>query len=169
MFVLKNFRQILKLNSLNLKINKRCESTDPKYFELKTPLFKEILTDELNHLFSVFKKNNFELRIAGGAVRDLLLDKKPYDIDLASNALPEQMIEIFEKEKIRVINLNGLKHGTVPVRINDKLNYEITTLRVELKKYGTDDEVEFKDDWHRDAIRRDLTVNALFLGYFFNL
>ena len=164
--MLKNFRQILKLNSLNLKINKRCESTDPKYFELKTPLFKEILTDELNHLFSVFKKNNFELRIAGGAVRDLLLDKKPYDIDLASNALPEQMIEMFKKENIKIISTFGLNHGNVAVRINDKVNYEITTLRVDVKTDGRHAKVEFINDWSIDALRRDFTVNALYLGSF---
>lgn len=92
-----------------------------KHYQLETPLFKKVLTDELKTLAEVFKKNNFELRIAGGAVRDLVMNILPHDIDLATNALPDQMIRIFDKENIRIINLNGLKHGTVPVRINDKV------------------------------------------------
>lgn len=49
------------------------------------------------------------------------MNKFPSDIDLATDALPNQMIEMFKKEKIRVLNLKGLKHGTVPIRINDKV------------------------------------------------
>ena len=45
-----------------------------------------------------------------------------------------------------------------------KSNFEITTLRVDVKTYGRHAEVEFTNDWHKDAIRRDLTVNSLFLG-----
>jgi tRNA nucleotidyltransferase (CCA-adding enzyme) len=95
-----------------------------KFYQLESPLFKSVLTDELLLLSNIFKKNNYELRIAGGAVRDLVMNILPHDVDLATNALPDQMIDIFEKEKIRIINLNGLKHGTVPVRINDKVNLD---------------------------------------------
>lgn len=40
------------------------------------PLFKSIFTNELNDLVKLFEKYNYEIRIAGGAVRDLLMDKK---------------------------------------------------------------------------------------------
>ena len=49
------------------------------------------------------------------------MDIEPNDIDLATNALPNQMLSLFEKEKIRIFNLNGLKHGTIAIRINDKV------------------------------------------------
>ena len=136
-----------------------------KVFDLENKsLFKEICTNEVDYLFKTFEKYNFELKIAGGAVRDLLLGVKPHDIDFATNALPEQMLQIFEKESIRIINLKGLKHGTVPIRVKDIVNFEITTLRIDVKTYGRHAEVEFTNDWHMDAIRRDLTVNSLFLG-----
>jgi tRNA nucleotidyltransferase (CCA-adding enzyme) len=90
-----------------------------KIYDLKTPLFKKVLTNELLYLSSLFEKNNFKLRIAGGPVRDLLLDIEPYDIDLATDALPEQMIQMFKKENVRIINLKGIKHGTLPIRINE--------------------------------------------------
>lgn len=92
-----------------------------KTYKIESELFKKILTEELSILSNVFKKNNFQLRIAGGAVRDLIMNILPHDIDLATDALPGQMIEMFNKANIRIINLNGLKHGTVPVRINDKV------------------------------------------------
>ena len=101
----------------------RCKSTSNlKHYQLETPLFKQVLTDELILLSNIFKKNNYELRIAGGAVRDLVMNILPHDVDLATNAMPEQMLEMFKQENIRIINNKGLKHGTVPVRINDKVN-----------------------------------------------
>jgi tRNA nucleotidyltransferase (CCA-adding enzyme) len=92
--------------------------------------FLKIITAELSELFQLFKKYNFEVRIAGGAVRDLIMCIMPKDIDLATNATPEQMKEMFAKENIRMLNRNGEKHGTITVRLNDKENFEITTLRI---------------------------------------
>ena len=80
---------------------------------LKTPEFKALLTPELLTLSAMFnkfvagvEKANFlpkllrhghELRIAGGAVRDLLGGKVPHDIDFATTATPDQMKEMFFK------------------------------------------------------------------------
>jgi len=100
-----------------------CSQSGCKYYQLETPLFTKILSKDLKYLSELFKKHDYELRIAGGAVRDLLMDIVPNDIDLATNAMPDQMLSLFEKEKIRIFNLNGLKHGTVAIRINDKVIY----------------------------------------------
>ena len=99
-------------------------SAKAKEFKIESPLFNAILTDELRTLFRVFEKNKFELKIAGGAVRDLLMEIKPADVDLATNAKPDEMLKMFDAENIRVLNLKGLKHGTVPVRINDKVCHQ---------------------------------------------
>lgn len=58
--------------------------------------------------------------------------------------------------------------GTVTCRINDKENFEVTTLRVDVVCDGRHAEVEFTTDWFKDASRRDLTVNAMFLGKYFS-
>ena len=167
MNLLNNFK-IFKLSSLaktNAHLFNYSNAAVPlKHFELKTSLFKEICSEEVKYLFDIFGKYNYELKMAGGAVRDLLLDIRPHDIDFATNALPEQMMEMFKTENIRIINLKGLKHGTLPIRIADKVNFEVTTLRIDVKTYGRHADVEFTNDWHKDAIRRDLTVNSLFLG-----
>lgn len=147
-------------------VTNRLQSTCPREYALNTDLFRKVvLTEDLKKLQKLFTKYEFELRIAGGAVRDLLMDIEPHDVDLATDALPEQMLDVFRKERIKIFNLNGIKHGTVTVRINERSSFEITTLRIDVKCYGRQAEVEFTSDWHADAIRRDLTFNALFLDF----
>jgi hypothetical protein len=75
-------------NLVRVLINSRYQSTSLKHYELKTPLFKNILTPELLKLSNLFSKHDFELRICGGAVRDLYMNIEPQDIDLATNAKP---------------------------------------------------------------------------------
>ncbi|GAB1603389.1 CCA tRNA nucleotidyltransferase 1, mitochondrial-like [Argonauta hians] len=132
---------------------------------INSPEFHSLFNPNLITLINLFKKYNYELRIAGGAVRDLLTGKKPEDIDFATTATPEQMKEVFTKENIRMINSNGELHGTITARINDSVNFEITTLRIDIKTDGRHAKVEFTQDWHLDANRRDLTINAMFLDF----
>lgn len=89
----------------------------------------------------------------------------PVDIDFATTATPKEMIEMFTKENVRMINANGEKHGTVTPRINDEENFEVTTLRIDVRTDGRHAEVEFTTDWLLDANRRDLTINSMFLGF----
>lgn len=138
---------------------------NPVVLKLDNDLFRSIFTDELNDLVKIFNTYNYEIRIAGGAVRDLLMDKKPADLDFATTATPVQMKEMFEKEQIRMINMNGEKHGTITARLNNKENFECTTLRIDVVTDGRHAEVEFTTDWLLDANRRDLTINAMFLGF----
>lgn len=133
--------------------------------KLDTPEFQALFTPELKTLIALFEKNNYEIRIAGGAVRDLLMGKQSHDIDFATTATPDQMKEMFELAGIRMINAKGEGHGTITARINDKENFEVTTLRIDVRTDGRHAEVEFTKDWKLDANRRDLTINAMFLGF----
>ncbi|VDN07833.1 unnamed protein product [Thelazia callipaeda] len=147
--------------------------------KIDTPQFRALFTPELNKLNDLFVKNKFQLRMAGGAVRDLLMGIKPVDVDFATNATPEEMkanvdrsisaekikCEMFTREEVRMLNKNGEEHGTVTCRIDDKENFEITTLRIDILCDGRRAEVEFTTDWQLDANRRDLTVNSLFLDF----
>lgn len=139
--------------------------TNPAFRKVATPEFKSIFTPELNDLVALFKKYDYELRIAGGAVRDILMGIPPKDIDLATTATPDQMKQMFEKEEVRMINANGEKHGTITPRINDKENFEVTTLRIDIRTDGRHAEVMYTTDWQLDANRRDLTINSMFLGF----
>ncbi|KAM3960552.1 CCA tRNA nucleotidyltransferase 1, mitochondrial [Aphomia sociella] len=138
---------------------------DPIVTKLDTPEFKSIFTQEVMDLKTLFDKYHYEIRVAGGAVRDLLMGQKPTDLDFATVATPQQMKEMFTTEKIRMINVNGEKHGTITPRINDKENFEVTTLRIDMVTDGRHAEVEFTTDWKLDANRRDLTINSMFLGF----
>lgn len=136
---------------------------DPVVVKLDSPEFRSVFTAELQTLASLFKKYDYELRIAGGAVRDILMGKQPKDLDFATDATPQQMKEMFTKEEIRMINDKGEKHGTITARINDMENFEITTLRIDVLTDGRHAQVEFTKDWKLDANRRDLTINSMFL------
>lgn len=138
---------------------------DPVIAKLNSPEFRSVFTPELQSLVDLFKKYNYELRIAGGAVRDILTGERPKDLDFATDATPQQMKEMFEKEEIRMINTKGEKHGTITARINDKENFEVTTLRIDNVTDGRHAEVEFTKDWKLDANRRDLTINSMFLDF----
>ena len=158
------------MNEKYLKVHTRKMDPNVKFREnpivikIENELFKSIFTEELTDMLAIFKKYNYEIRVAGGAVRDLLMDKKPTDLDFATTATPLQMKAMFEAEKIRMINMNGEKHGTITPRINNKENFEVTTLRIDVLTDGRHAEVEFTKDWLLDANRRDLTINAMFLG-----
>ena len=118
-----------------------------------------IVTPAIKYLDKVFKDNNFEIRIVGGAVRDIALNKAPKDIDFASDATPDEMIAMFDKEAIKYIP-TGLQHGTITAVVNGE-DFEITTLRADKETDGRHAEVEFVKSWEEDAKRRDLTYNAM--------
>nr|XP_045624573.1 CCA tRNA nucleotidyltransferase 1, mitochondrial-like [Procambarus clarkii] len=122
-----------------------------------------ILRPGVKKLANMFSDYGYELRIAGGAVRDLLVGIVPHDLDFATTATPEQMKSMFETEGVRMINATGEKHGTVTVRLEEE-NFECTTLRIDLVTDGRHAVVQFTQDWELDANRRDLTINAMFLG-----
>lgn len=132
--------------------------------KIDSPEYRSLLTPSLLKLAELFKAKQYELRMAGGAVRDLLMGIRPYDIDFATTATPEQVKQILTEANIRMINVNGEKHGTITARIDDKENFEVTTLRLDLVTDGRHAVVEYTKDWQLDASRRDLTINALFLG-----
>ncbi|XP_043933947.1 CCA tRNA nucleotidyltransferase 1, mitochondrial [Protopterus annectens] len=131
--------------------------------QLNTKEFQTVFTPGLKTIAELFEKEKFELRIAGGAVRDILNGKPPQDVDFATTATPDEMKHIFQTTGIRMINNKGEKHGTITARLHEQ-NFEITTLRVDVVTDGRHAEVEFTTDWHKDAERRDLTINSMFLG-----
>ncbi len=123
----------------------------------------KIIDNNLKLLGNVFKKNNHEIRVVGGAVRDIALGKDPKDIDLATDATPTEMQNILDKENIKH-KPTGIEHGTITAIIN-KQPYEITTLRADVETDGRRADVEFVKNWEEDAKRRDLTYNAMSMSF----
>lgn len=115
------------------------------------------ISNNVKYIISELYKNNFEAFIVGGSVRDFLLNKKPKDFDIATNALPQDIINIFEKTIP-----TGIKHGTITVLINNE-SFEITTYRIdgEYKDNRHPKEVIFVSNIEKDLSRRDFTINAM--------
>lgn len=106
---------------------------------------------------STLLAKGYQCFLVGGAIRDLLLKRPVKDYDLATNAQPEVVLQLFR----RVIP-TGLKHGTVTVLTTDH-QYEITTFRTEglYCDHRRPTTVSWTDDITLDLERRDFTINAL--------
>ena len=126
-----------------------------------------VITPELAKLNNIFNRGGYEIRVVGGAVRDLALDKEPKDIDLATDATPTEMQKMFDSAGVRHIP-TGIEHGTITAVINGE-EFEITTLRADVETDGRRAEVEFVKSWEEDAKRRDLTYNAMSMDFEGNL
>ena len=120
--------------------------------------FNNKFKDAIN-ILKTFNKNGFEAYFVGGCVRDFLLDKNFSDIDITTNALPEQVKNIFRKS----ID-TGIQHGTVTILVNCE-SYEVTTFRKEDEyvNHRAPDKVEFVSNLKEDLDRRDFTINAMAL------
>ena len=134
-----------------------------EFEKINTTAFKELMTPELKKLGTVFNKAGHEIRLVGGVVRDLALKKFPKDVDLATDANPNDVVELLDKNNIKN-KPTGIEHGTITAIIN-KTPYEITTLRADKETDGRRAKVQFVKDWKQDAERRDLTYNAMSLDF----
>jgi poly(A) polymerase len=100
-----------------------------------------------------------EARVVGGAVRNALLKIPTGDIDIATTALPDEVVRRARAAGIKCVP-TGIEHGTVTLVV-DAQPFEVTTLREDTETYGRKAKVAFGRDWIRDAERRDFTINGL--------
>ena len=100
-----------------------------------------------------------EARVIGGAVRNALLGLAVADIDIATTALPDEVIRRAAAEGIKSVPTD-IEHGTVTL-VLDSHPFEVTTLREDTETFGRKAKVAFGRDWARDAERRDFTINGL--------
>src|SRR6201747_486299 len=100
-----------------------------------------------------------EARVVGGAVRNALLKIPTGDIDIATTAVPTEVIRRAKTAGIKSVP-TGIEHGTVTLVV-DGQPFEITTLREDTETFGRKAKVAFGRDWERDAQRRDFTINGL--------
>jgi tRNA nucleotidyltransferase (CCA-adding enzyme) len=100
----------------------------------------------------------FEAWCVGGAIRDALLGGHPLDWDLATQAHPEQVRDIFGRKRTIPV---GIEFGTVSVLDDAGIAHEITTFRRDVKTDGRHAEVEFGASLDDDLARRDFTINAI--------
>jgi len=113
----------------------------------------------LPRLLEVLDRDGEEARVVGGAVRNTLLDMPIHEIDVATTAVPEEVVRRVLAAGFKPVP-TGIEHGTITVVI-DKHPFEVTSLRQDVETDGRHAKVAFGRDWKIDAERRDFTFNAL--------
>ena len=129
-------------------------------------LNKKTNIEKIFNLISNFSESS-EIRYVGGIIRKIINKEKVDDIDLATNIAPKIVCEILRKNKISFYE-SGIEHGTITAKINDS-KFEITTLRKDVLTDGRHAKIEFSNNWHEDASRRDFTFNAIYADLYGNL
>lgn len=118
-----------------------------------------ILLKELGELFT---KNGYEISLVGGPVRDAVLGKQVKDLDLTTNAKPDEIQKCLKGWADSIWDL-GIKFGTVGAKLKDYV-FEITTYRTEqYEDTSRKPSVEFGKTLEEDLARRDFTINAMAL------
>lgn len=112
------------------------------------------------YIIKRLKDFGYEAYVAGGAVRDRLLNAQINDIDIVTSAKPDDIERIFSDKRCLSV---GKAFGVIVVIIEDN-EYEIATMRIDNKSSDgrRPDSVEFTSDLELDAQRRDFTINGLF-------
>ncbi|HTP92369.1 MAG TPA: CCA tRNA nucleotidyltransferase, partial [Xanthobacteraceae bacterium] len=114
---------------------------------------------EVVRLLALLDAGGEEARVVGGAVRNALMRRPVVEIDIATTAVPEEVMRRAEAAGCKAVP-TGIEHGTVTV-IVDGHPFEVTTLRQDVETFGRKAKVAFGRDWKTDAQRRDFTINAL--------
>lgn len=101
--------------------------------------------------------------LVGGCVRDAVIGMPVSDIDIATDATPNEVEALFGETRV-ALHATGVDHGTWTV-VDRGNSYEITTFRKDVATDGRRATVAFSDNIFEDAQRRDFTMNALYMDY----
>lgn len=123
--------------------------------------FNMKIPNEIIELSKIFKKNKKKLFIVGGYCRDILMNKSPLDIDLATDSLPDDTIKFLSP--FYNIDLVGKAFGVIIVHLG-KLKIEIASFRKDLEDDtgGRHHKVELGVSIEDDVLRRDITISSIF-------
>lgn len=111
-------------------------------------------------IFSMLTDAGYQAFAVGGCVRDSLIGVTVKDIDIATDAHPERVVELAEKARFHAVP-TGIEHGTITV-VARGVPHEITTYRHDVETDGRRATVSYATSIDDDARRRDFTMNALY-------
>ena len=126
------------------------------------------IPEKIIYLASIFKSAGYDFYLVGGCVRDIVMNKKPHDYDLTTDATPEQVKALLnDEDKSIIVAPSGIKFGTVTIVFKDvNETYEITTYRCE-GRYSDSrhpDSISYSTSLLEDLKRRDFTINAMVIN-----
>ena len=130
---------------------------------MKTKNIKIEVDLNLTQLANIFKQNNATLYIVGGFVRDYLINKTAFDIDICSSLTLNEVQKILQNTKFE-LTIKNKNFGTAQITCENQ-TFEYTCFRKEeYDKTGSHSpkKVEFISSVALDALRRDFYVNALY-------
>lgn len=116
------------------------------------------VNNKIKNILLKLEDNGYYAYVVGGFIRDYLLGIESYDVDISTNAEPKEIIRIFDLN-----SSNDDNYGSI--RFKDSLyNYDITTFRKEITYQNRRPVLcEYIDNIEEDIIRRDFTINALYM------
>ena len=112
-------------------------------------------------VMNALKSKGNQAFFVGGCVRNSLLCKPITDIDIATNAHPNEVIALAKKAGLKSIP-TGIDHGTITIVSNGSI-YEVTSFRKDIKTDGRHATVAYSNEIEDDAKRRDFTLNAIYM------
>lgn len=114
----------------------------------------------MQRILRLLLEGGHQAYLVGGCVRNALIDQPVADIDMATDALPDRVLELATSAGIHGVP-TGIDHGTVTL-VTDGAPHEVTTFRRDVETDGRRARVVFSTDIAEDAARRDFTMNALY-------
>ena len=115
----------------------------------------------VNLIWKVLSSEGAKVYFVGGCVRDSIQGRRIKDIDIATDALPLDVIKLAQGAGLKVMK-TGFEYGSVSIMIK-KDCFEVTTLRTDLVTDGRRAKVSFSTNILDDAKRRDFTMNAIYM------
>jgi poly(A) polymerase len=135
-----------------------------KISEFLNEMYAEKVDKNAIEIINKLQSAGFEANVVGGAVRDLAMGVDPNDVDITTNATPDEVDKLFPG-KTHDVGKNK-KFGITVVHLGNE-DYEIATYREDMYSDKSDgrrpDEVKFGDR-KTDSERRDFTINSLYLN-----
>ena len=113
-------------------------------------------------IFNLAKSIDAKIWIVGGAIRDFFSNKAITDIDFVTNMEIDLFVKKISKNKVKIYQ-NDIQYKTISLMIGNN-EYHITSFRKDLVTFGRQAYVSSAANLYQDALRRDFTVNALYLN-----
>ncbi len=113
---------------------------------------------KIYNILNKIESSGHEAYIVGGYVRDFLLGKSSYDVDIATSASVESLLKLFKNSK------SYFEYGCIKFE-EGKFNISITSYRKELKySNNKPSDIDYNVSLEEDALRRDFTINAIYMN-----
>lgn len=121
-------------------------------------------TDPLQFVLGELADGGHQAYVVGGCVRDAVMGLPVSDIDIATDRTPDDVEKIFTFWDASKLIPTGVDHGTWTVVV-DGVSFEVTTFRKDVATDGRNATVAYAKTMEEDAMRRDFTMNAMYMDY----